>query len=536
LAAEEGEVAGKKPFPLWVANLLAFGVFFAASAGYHLWQMRQAKEAMEAHALAHASMVAGVIQRNAEAAVMTREATEDILKGLLGNTARFVSYLDQVEPFSSDELAAFSREAGLRGISINRKSGASVDGPAGWLQGRSDECKDKPALEHIQGEHLYRLLWPAEGSAACVAIGSEALRLEELQEQMGLAKMAKVLSTMPGIAYVKLGKQDQDGSEWGKLKLLEDEESGKDVVEVILPVASSSLSVGVDADYLTLFKIRLWRGFFIFSTALALFGAILSFLLYRGQKRELAGVRSFERELSRSREEASLGRAAAAISHEIKNSLNAVNMGLQRLQVESPLLSSENRRLMELMSSAVCRANATVTGLLRYARPPRPRIEEVSLEALVKNCLELYRDRAVLAGIRFVLEPWLKEPVAGDPSLLGQVVDNLVKNAIEAQPEGGFMAVSSGRDGEEGFLNVRNSGFALSPDDLDGIFEPYFTTKADGTGLGLSIASRIIKAHSGRMTARILEKDQLNITFYLPLWKGQWVRSSNASEGPLAAA
>ena len=98
------------------------------------------------------------------------------------------------------------------------------------------------------------------------------------------------------------------------------------------------------------------------------------------------------------------------------------------------------------------------------------------------------------------------------------------------------MAVSSGRDGEEGFLNVRNSGFALSPDDLDGIFEPYFTTKADGTGLGLSIASRIIKAHSGRMTARILEKDQLNITFYLPLWKGQWVRSSNASEGPLAAA
>jgi signal transduction histidine kinase len=294
--------------------------------------------------------------------------------------------------------------------------------------------------------------------------------------------------------------------------------------------------VGVDADYLTLFNRRLWRGFFIFSTALAIFGGVLSLLLYRGQKRELAGVRSFERELSRSREEASLGRAAAAISHEIRNSLNAVTMGLQRLQVESPLLSSENRRLMELMSSAVGRANDTVAGLLRYARPPRPRIEAVFLGLVVKNCLELYRDRAGVAGIRFSEESGLEEPVSGDPGLLGQVVDNLIKNAIEAQPGGGFVAVATGRQGGEGFLRVSNAGFRLSEEDLDRVFEPYFTTKADGTGLGLSIASRIIQAHGGRMNARILEKDQLEIAFYIPLWKGVGADSSAAGDARAEAS
>lgn len=529
------EVEDKRPFPLWLANLLAFGLFFAASAGYHLWQMRQAKEAMEAHAMAHASMVAGVIQRNAEAAVMTREATEDILNGLLGNTARFIAYLDQVEPFSADELAAFSREARLRGIRIAGESGRAVEGPAGWLKTGRGDCTDKPTLEHIEEEHLYLLRWPVKGSAECVAIGSEALPLEGLLAQMGLAKMLQVLSAMPGIAYVRIGREDRYYPEGKNLRLIENNEAKKDVVEVALPVAESILSVGVDADYLTLFNRRLWRGFFTFGTALALFGGILSFLLYRGQKRELAGVRSFERELSRSREEASLGRAAAAISHEIRNSLNAVAMGLQRLQVESPLLASENRRLLELMSSAVGRANATVTGLLRYARPPRPRLEAVSLDLLAKNCIELYRDKTEIGKIRFSEGFGLEEPISGDPGLLAQVIENMIKNAVEAQPDGGIVAVSTGRQGREGFFKVCNAGCKLHPQDLERIFEPYFTTKADGTGLGLSIAKRIIEAHNGRMSAHILEQDQLEVVFHLPIWKGAGAGSSKASDDPSEA-
>jgi signal transduction histidine kinase len=516
----EGEVADKKPFPLWLANLLAFGLFFAASAGYHLWQMAEARGLMKTHALAHAYMVASVIRRNAEAAVLTRDATEEVLKGLLGNTARFVSYLDRVDPFSGDELSAFSKEAGLRGISIVRSSVASVEGPASWLKGVRKECPDEPSLEHIGTEHLYLLRWPSEQDDLCVIIGSEARRLEELLERMSLSEMSRVLSNMPGITFVRVGNEDSLYLDDGGMKIISDKSTGKEVVEVRLPVASSVLSVGVDTDFLTLFNRRIWRGFFIFSTSLALFGGVLSLLLYRGQKRALLGARRVERELSRSREEAALGRAAASISHEIRNSLNVVAMGLQRFEAESPVLCPDSRRLVQIMSDAVARANETVTGLLRYARPPSPSIEAVFLDAISKERADVYKERAEASGISFSLNLALKEPVAGDPILLRQVLDNLIKNPIEAQSRGGYVVVSTELNDEKGFFSIRNPGFKLPREALDRIFDPYFTTKADGTGLGLSIANRIIKAHGGRMNARLLEGEQLEVSFFVPLWKG----------------
>jgi hypothetical protein len=114
-------------------------------------------------------------------------------------------------------------------------SGSSVDGPRGWLKGGRDECADKPTLEHIQEEHLYLLKWPSEGGLSCVAIGSEALRLEELLDQMGLVKMAQVLSVMPGIAYVRIDRGESEDREGGNLRLLEDNEAGKDVVKCLFP-------------------------------------------------------------------------------------------------------------------------------------------------------------------------------------------------------------------------------------------------------------------------------------------------------------
>jgi signal transduction histidine kinase len=517
----EGEVADKKTFPLWLGNLLAFGLFFAASAAYYLWQIHQSRYVMEQHALAHARMVAGVIQRNAEAAVLTKNATEDILKGLLLNTARFVNYLEQIEPFSAKELEAFAREAGLRGIKIMRSSGQTIDGPQGWLK-EEPVCHETPVLEHKGNEHLYLLILPDDGNAPCVAIGADAFRLEALQDEMGLARVAEVLSGMPGMAYVRVVEAEGIDARAAPyaVGLIEDKKSGGGVMEVKLPILSASLLVGIDANYLTVSTRRLWRDFISFSSALALFGGILSFLLYREQRMRLARVMAFERELSKEREDASLGRAAASISHEIRNSLNAVTMGLQRMQVESPLLSSENMRLMDLMSSAVVRANDAVSGLLRYVRSPKPQLAGVSLTGLAENALELYRGRLEETGIKITLDFRLLEPVSGDASLLGQVIENLIKNAIEAQPGGGFVEVVTGKERKEGFFSIRNGGFKLPPQDLERILEPYFTTKADGTGLGLAISHRIIFAHNGRISLRIPGPEQLEIVFFLPLWRG----------------
>ena len=108
----------------------------------------------------------------------------------------------------------------------------------------------------------------------------------------------------------------------------------------------------------------------------------------------------------------------------------------------------------------------------------------------------------------------------GDPDLLGQVVENLLRNAIEAQPQGGFLHLEIGQKSRTIVLKVKNGGFPLPADEAERILEPYFTTKTKGTGLGLAIARRIIQAHQGRIEVRATGDGTVELAVYLPVKPG----------------
>ncbi len=98
------------------------------------------------------------------------------------------------------------------------------------------------------------------------------------------------------------------------------------------------------------------------------------------------------------------------------------------------------------------------------------------------------------------------------------VVENLLKNAVEAQPDGGFLHLELERQNHEIVLKVRNGGFSLPTNQAECILEPYFTTKATtGSGLGLPIAQRIVQAHGGHIEVKATgEKDTVEIAVHLP--------------------
>lgn len=210
-----------------------------------------------------------------------------------------------------------------------------------------------------------------------------------------------------------------------------------------------------------------------------------------------------------------LGTLASAIGHELRNPLGIIRNAARSLarRAEEP---ERVRRLAATMEAEVQRAMKIITDLLDYARVRAPRRHPVGIPGLVEETL--YRV-GVPEAIRVErsLSPDLPL-VLLDGQQMAQVLENLIRNAVEAMPEGGFIRVE-GR-ASEGWLDLRvsDNGPGIPPADLGRIFEPLFTTKTTGTGIGLAISRRLVEAHGGTLTARTTPGEGASFTIRVPLW------------------
>jgi signal transduction histidine kinase len=201
---------------------------------------------------------------------------------------------------------------------------------------------------------------------------------------------------------------------------------------------------------------------------------------------------------------AAMGELASTVAHEVRNPLNAVAMTAQRLKREflaaPPADDAERAELEELvsvMTSETQRIDRIVQQFLEYARPPRLAPEPVDLGALVGDVAGRARSLAEARGVRLDAGASDAGTAVVDPAQLRQALDNLVRNAVEATPEGGRVSLDARREGGGHVVEVRDTGRGIEPDQLPRIFDLYFTTKADGTGVGLAVTQQIVTAHGG---------------------------------------
>ncbi|MDM8522078.1 ATP-binding protein [Desulfococcaceae bacterium HSG8] len=504
--------------PGWKGNFLLFGLLITVVLGYFFWQVRQAQQAFLNHAREHSAMLAGVIERNARSALLSQEVIEEIMQIFLGNTARFVDYLDAIEPFSGDELAAYAREAGLAGIRIIEGAGESTEGPPGWFPDQDAVCEKKSGyLRHLPQAHLYFLAGPRAEEPGCIVVGITASHIETLHEQVGLPHLLESLTGLSRIRYVRIETGTHDVHNPLDTGVILSDNINEDVAETRLLFGSDVLVIGMSTKHLFVRIRQLWNEFFVFSAILAILGIFFSWLLHRYQTAYLNQVQDFEREIAREREDAALGRAAAAITHEIRNPLNAISMGLQRLQIEAEDLDDEYRELVANLIKAVKRTNGIVTNIRRYAKPLEAKKQSVSLKPMIRHILMLYARKCEEHSIDLKCEIRYDEDIIGDAEILEQVVENLIKNSIEALQNGGWLRIILDREEEEAVFTIENSGFELPPDEAGRILEPYFTTKARGTGLGLAIVGKIIRAHKGRLAVSVPAEGVLRVRVCLPI-------------------
>lgn len=214
-----------------------------------------------------------------------------------------------------------------------------------------------------------------------------------------------------------------------------------------------------------------------------------------------------------------VGTFASGLAHEVRNPLNS--MSLQLVILERRLASlgeqGEMSRVTAIIREEIDRLNRLVDDFLMFSRTNRIHFQPASLDAVVDDVMHLLRPEARSQGVT------LRRQQLGDPlpalrmdvEKMKQVVINLVKNAMEAMPEGGSVIVESGLREGRACLAVRDTGPGL-PEGVD-VFQIFTTTKAKGTGLGLSIAQQVVLEHGGEILARSAPGEGATLEISLPL-------------------
>jgi len=198
-----------------------------------------------------------------------------------------------------------------------------------------------------------------------------------------------------------------------------------------------------------------------------------------------------------------LGTFAAGLAHEIRNPLNSIALQLSVLERRMARMGADQNtnELTGIIREEVSRLDALAGDFLQFSRADRVQRGLADLPSVVDQVVRLLEPESAAAGVRLVHEPSPAMPsLPMDVEKIKQVLINLLRNAVEAMPEGGQVTLRvEPREGAV-VLSVRDSGPGL-PDGID-VFQLFVTTKAKGTGLGLSIARQIILQHGGTITAR----------------------------------
>jgi len=284
---------------------------------------------------------------------------------------------------------------------------------------------------------------------------------------------------------------------------------GKRYFEVVKPVALDESNLGFLKLGLSLGSMEIaWnnslRAIVILSVAIVAAGILGMAAIFHNQQTHMLEVKALEAEVLHRERLSALGNLAAAVAHEVRNPLNAISMGLQRLKVEFwPTDDPEDySRLTELMLGEARRLNSIVEQFLSLARPVEIKAEALPLQEILKELAELEESHARQSNVRIqvIAAPNLPA-LKADPNHLTQVLLNLMLNGLQAMPEGGTLTLEAKTSKSNFLIAVTDTGTGIAAENQRRIFEPYFTTKAKGTGLGLAISRRIIEAHGGTITA-----------------------------------
>ena len=247
---------------------------------------------------------------------------------------------------------------------------------------------------------------------------------------------------------------------------------------------------------------------------------------------DIAEREAMKRKLAENERLAAIGAMAAGVAHEVNTPLTGISSYAQMLLAETPE-RDPRRRLLRRVERQTFRAARIVNTLLDFARRGRHEPTPVDMRAVIRESCDMLAERFAEAGVevRVDVDPDDTVWVLGNETELGQVLANLLENAVDAMTEAGAEprqlalalgepAGTSSREKPDGTIHVviDDTGPGIREEHLSRVFEPFFSTRkaSGGTGLGLSISQEIVRRHGGDLSARNLNPGGCRFTVRLP--------------------
>jgi two-component system NtrC family sensor kinase len=213
-----------------------------------------------------------------------------------------------------------------------------------------------------------------------------------------------------------------------------------------------------------------------------------------------------EIKLLQSEKQASIGKLAGGVAHEINNPLTGIftftHMLLRRKDIPDDIRSD-----LETISQETERVRKIVKGLLDFSRQTELDREPTDVNRLIRHTISLVENQALIKGVSLNFEPGEGLPmITLDRNQMQSVLLNIVMNALDATNPGGSITVTTGigvsvsKPGQKGIeILCTDTGCGIPPENLNRLFDPFFTTKevGHGTGLGLSVSYGIVERHGG---------------------------------------
>ena len=244
---------------------------------------------------------------------------------------------------------------------------------------------------------------------------------------------------------------------------------------------------------------------------------------YVGTMEDISEIRQARQDMLKSQKIESLGVMAGGIAHDFNNILTIIlgNISLARLQLNDPAKAIKQ---LEKAENATARAKDLAQQLLTFAKGGEPVKKVVDLRHLLQEAAGFTLHGSNVRGIFDLADDlW---PVEADEGQLSQVIQNLALNAVQSMPQGGIVTIcaansfSAQGDGRYVEFFVSDTGVGISEENLQRIFDPYFTTKQKGSGLGLATCYSIITKHGGRIEATSAPGKGSTFHIYLPASEG----------------